>query len=201
MEKSGNKKIEEAIGIILKEILGDSLKGELLQTPLRVSQLLMELTEGYRMDPEALKRNSIFEGDYEEMVIVRDVEFYSICEHHLLPFYGKVHIAYIPDGKIIGISRIPKIVEFFSRRFQVQERLTREISDFLSDLLKPKGVAIVVEGIHLCAMMRREGRTEAKMITTKMTGVFKRDGKLMDEFLKFVGIVGESKFWEGDHKR
>jgi GTP cyclohydrolase I len=142
-----------------------------------------ELFSGYHADPAALVNDALFEVKYDEMVIVRDIEFYSLCEHHLLPFMGRVHVAYIPNGRVIGLSKIPRIVDMFARRLQVQERMTRQIADFISDLLHPQGVAVAVEGLHLCMMMRGVRKHNARMTTSAMHGAFRSNPATRQEFL------------------
>ena len=133
-----------------------------------------ELLAGYTVDPEAMVNQALFNiGDYDQMVIVRDIEFYSLCEHHMLPFVGRVHVAYMPAGKVIGLSKIPRIVDMYARRLQVQERMTRQIADFLTNLLEPSGVAVVAEGLHLCSMMRGVKKHDARMTTSAMQGCFR----------------------------
>jgi GTP cyclohydrolase I len=146
-----------------------------------------ELTAGYHVDPAKLVNNAIFSEDYDQMVLVKDIDFYSLCEHHLLPFYGRAHVAYIPDGKVIGLSKIPRIVEMFARRLQVQERMTRQIADFLNDVLHPQGVAIIVEGMHMCSIMRGVKKANATMVTSALLGVFKENSKTRAEFIEHVG--------------
>ena len=153
------------------------------RTPRRVAEMYEELLVGYRTDPVALVNDALFEVTYDEMVLVRDIEFYSLCEHHLLPFMGKAHVAYFPRGKVIGLSKIPRIVDLFSRRLQLQERLTRQVADFINELLDPHGVAVVVEGIHLCAMMRGVQKHEARMTTSAMLGAFRTSIATRQEFL------------------
>jgi GTP cyclohydrolase I len=169
--------IEHAVTQILGAIGEDPAREGLLKTPSRVAKMYAELTAGYRVDPQALINDAVFGVDYDEMVMVRDIDFYSLCEHHLLPFMGKVHVAYIPDGKVIGLSKIPRIVEMFARRLQVQERMTVQIADFLNEALHPAGVAVVAEGLHMCAAMRGVKKANARMITSAMRGVFRSDPK------------------------
>ena len=149
-----NAAIEDAVTKILNAVGEDPQREGLQFTPRRVARMYHELLGGYTMDPKAIINGALFEVQYDEMVLVRDIEFYSLCEHHMLPFMGRVHVAYIPDGKVLGLSKIPRIVDMYARRLQVQERMTRQIADFLRDLLKPQGVAVVVEAMHLCSMMR-----------------------------------------------
>jgi GTP cyclohydrolase I len=148
--------------------------------------MFSEITAGYHMDPIDLINGALFEVDYDEMVLVKDIEFYSMCEHHMLPFYGRAHVAYIPRGKVIGLSKIPRMVEMYARRLQVQERMTAQIADLLQEVLNPQGVAVVVEGAHMCAMMRGVKKAEANMTTRKMLGAFKEDQVLRSEFLSHI---------------
>jgi GTP cyclohydrolase I len=172
---------------IVKELLtalGENPEREgLLNTPRRVARMYNELLAGYSVDPTAMINGALFEVQYDEMVLVRDIEFYSLCEHHMLPFMGRVHVAYIPDGKVLGISKIPRIVDMYARRLQVQERMTRQIADFLRDLLKPQGVAVVVEAVHLCMMMRGVQKHDARMTTSAMHGAFRANLATREEFL------------------
>ncbi|MGQ0793091.1 MAG: GTP cyclohydrolase I FolE [Deltaproteobacteria bacterium] len=179
--------MENAVKEILSQI-GEDLNREGLQkTPDRVARMYKELTAGYGASPKEIVNGAIFEERYDEMVIVRDIEFYSLCEHHLLPFFGKCHVAYIPNGKIIGLSKIPRIVEVFSRRLQVQERLTVQIADFLNEVLNPEGVGVVAEAYHLCMAMRGVKKAEANMLTSSMRGAFKDDDRTRSEFLRLIG--------------
>jgi len=146
-----------------------------------------ELLSGYSSDPNKVVNDAIFEVKYDEMVIVRDVEFYSLCEHHMLPFMGRVHVAYIPDGKVLGLSKIPRLVDIFARRLQVQERMTREIADVIRDLLHPQGVGVVVEALHLCMMMRGVQKHNARMTTSAMHGAFRANLATRQEFLENIG--------------
>ncbi len=179
--------LETAVRTLLEEIGEDPQREGLLDTPRRVRRMYSELTSGYQTDPDALINNACFEVDYDEMVVVRDVEFFSLCEHHLLPFYGRAHIGYLPRGRVIGLSKIPRIVDMFARRLQVQERMTQQIATFLMERLNPKGVACVVEASHLCTMMRGVRKEQAKMVTSSMLGTFRRDGRTRNEFLKLIG--------------
>ena len=174
---------EESIARLL-QALGENIEREgLKNTPRRVARMYSELLAGYHMDPVAMINGALFEVKYDEMVIVRDIEFYSMCEHHMLPFMGRVHVAYIPDGKVLGISKIPRVVDMYARRLQVQERMTRQIADFLRDLLKPQGVAVVVEALHLCMMMRGVKKHDARMTTSAMHGAFRANLATREEFL------------------
>lgn len=178
--------IQNAVRDILIEIGEDPERQGLVKTPDRVSRMFSELTAGYQTDPVELINGAVFDVDYSEMVLVKDIEFYSLCEHHMLPFYGRAHVAYIPDGKVIGLSKIPRIVEMFARRLQVQERMTTEIGQLLQAALNPKGVAVLVEGAHMCAMMRGVKKSQANMTTSAMLGDFKEDRGLREEFLAQV---------------
>ena len=179
--------IEKAIREILIGIGEDPERQGLKNTPDRIARMYKELTVGYRVSPQEIINGAIFDIKYDEMVIVKDIEFYSLCEHHLLPFFGTCHVAYVPNGKIIGLSKIPRIVEVFSRRLQVQEKMTVEIADFLDKVLNPEGVAVVAEAYHLCMAMRGIKKAKAKMLTSAMHGVFKEDERTRIEFLSFIG--------------
>lgn len=183
---SFNGDVEDAIHDLLQKIGEDPERQGLKRTPERVARMYAELTAGYNADPESLINDAIFDIDYDEMVTVKDIDFYSLCEHHLLPFFGKAHVAYIPKGKVIGLSKIPRIVEMYARRLQVQERMTVQIADFLNETLKPQGVAVVVEGKHMCAVMRGVKKENAKMVTSAMRGGFKRDQRTRSEFLRLI---------------
>lgn len=176
-------KIQRATTKILEGIGENPEREGLLRTPSRVAKAYGEILAGYRMNPEELVNNALFTVDYDEMVIVRGIEFYSMCEHHMLPFYGIVHVAYIPSGKVIGLSKIPRVVEMFSRRLQVQERMTIQIADFIQETLHPKGVAVVTEGKHLCMMMRGVKKQDASMTTSQMLGAFREQISTRMEFL------------------
>jgi GTP cyclohydrolase I len=178
--------IGAAVRDILLSIGEDPQRQGLIKTPDRVARMYDELTAGYRTDPVKLINGALFDVDYSEMVLVKDIEFYSLCEHHMLPFYGRAYVAYIPDGKVIGLSKIPRIVEMFARRLQVQERMTAEIANFLQETLNPQGVAVLVEGAHMCSMMRGVKKSQASMSTTTMLGAFKDDPVLRSEFLAQV---------------
>ena len=174
----------------VKDILGligeDPAREGLLRTPYRVAKAYEFLTSGYRQDIKSLLNGAIFTEKYDEMVIVKDIDFFSMCEHHMLPFYGKAHVAYIPNGKIIGLSKIPRIVEMFSRRLQVQERMTQQIAESLYEALEPDGVAVVIEGRHLCMMMRGVEKQNSVATTSAMLGSFRDDERTRNEFLKLI---------------
>ena len=166
------------------EAFGENPNREGLQrTPERIARMFDELLAGYRVDPVAMVNDALFEVDYDEMVIVRDIEFYSLCEHHMLPFIGRAHVAYIPRGRVVGLSKIPRVVDMFSRRLQVQERMTRQIADFINELLHPQGVAVVVEALHMCSMMRGVRKHDARMTTSAMLGSFRTGLATRMEFL------------------
>ncbi len=178
---------EAAVRTLLTEIGEDAERAGLLGTPERVSRMYQELTSGYRTDPDGLINGACYEVDYDEMVVVRDIEFYSLCEHHLLPFFGRVHVGYLPRGTVIGLSKIPRIVEMYAKRLQLQERMTTEVAEFLMERLNAKGVGCVVEASHLCTMMRGVKKEEARMVTSSMLGTFRRDGRTRNEFLRLIG--------------
>jgi GTP cyclohydrolase I len=179
--------LEAAVRTLLEEIGEDPERAGLADTPKRVRRMYAELTSGYQTDPDALINNACFEVDYDEMVVVRDIEFFSLCEHHLLPFYGRAHVGYLPRGRVIGLSKVPRIVDMFARRLQVQERMTQQVATFLMERVEPKGVACVVEASHLCTMMRGVKKEQASMVTSSMLGTFRRDGRTRNEFLKLIG--------------
>ncbi|RMD49130.1 MAG: GTP cyclohydrolase I FolE [Ignavibacteria bacterium] len=180
------KKLENITLQILEEVGEDPKRQGLLRTPVRVAKAYDFLTQGYRMELDKIVNGAIFEEKYDEMVIVKDVDFYSLCEHHMLPFYGKVHVAYIPNGKIVGLSKIPRIVDMFARRLQVQERMTQQIADTLDELLSPRGVAVVAEGYHMCMMMRGVQKQNSITTTSAMHGIFKSDSRTRTEFLNLI---------------
>jgi GTP cyclohydrolase I len=168
--------------------LGEDTEREgLRRTPERVARMYDELLAGYRTDPVSLINDAIFSTGYEGLVLVRDVEFYSLCEHHLLPFFGRVHVAYLPDRRVLGLSKIPRIVSMFARRLQIQEQMTQEIAAFLQEVLQPRGVAVVAEGAHLCAMMRGVKQSDARMVTSVMMGAFEVDPGLRQDLLAQLG--------------
>jgi GTP cyclohydrolase I len=177
---------QEAISRLLTAVGEDPKREGLRNTPLRVARMYSELLSGYWVDPETLVNGALFEETYDEMVIVRDIEFYSLCEHHMLPFLGRAHVAYFPNGKVIGLSKIPRIVDMFARRLQVQERMTRQIAEFIDHLLNPHGVAVVVEGLHLCATMRGVKKHDARMTTSAMFGAFRKNLATRQEFLENI---------------
>ena len=175
-------RVEAAVREILAEIGEDPDRQGLLETPGRVHRMYAELTAGYHVDPDRLVNGAIFDVDYSEMVVVRDIPFYSLCEHHLLPFFGTASVAYIPDGRVVGLSKIPRIVEMYARRLQVQERMTQQIADFLMERLRPKGVGVVIEATHLCAVMRGVQKPGTIMTTSAVLGNFRANDKTRAEF-------------------
>jgi GTP cyclohydrolase I len=176
-----------AVQAILQAI-GEDLNREGLQrTPDRVARMYEELTAGYHIDPDKLVNNALFDVDYQQMVVVKGIDYYSLCEHHLLPFFGRAHVAYIPAGRVIGLSKIPRVVEMYARRLQVQERMTTQIADFIQEVLHPQGVAVVVEGSHMCSMMRGIKKANASMITSAMLGIFQENSKTRAEFMEHIG--------------
>jgi GTP cyclohydrolase I len=169
------------------ELLGEDADREgLRKTPERVANALAWLTRGYALDAHDVVGDAVFEETHESMVMVRDIELYSMCEHHMLPFFGRAHIAYIPDGKIVGLSKLPRLVEVFSRRLQVQERLTEQVADAIEEVLRPRGVGVVIEAAHLCMMMRGVEKQNSKTITSALRGSFRSDAKTRDEFLRLA---------------
>ncbi len=184
-------RIRAAVADMLTAVGEDIHRDGLQRTPDRVARMYGELLAGYRTDPVALVNDALFEVNYDEMVIVRDIEFYSLCEHHMLPFVGRAHVAYIPKGRVLGLSKIPRIVDMFARRLQVQERLTRQIADFLNELLHPMGVAVVLEAFHMCAMIRGVKKHDARMVTSTMLGAFRNNPATRNEFLANIGRGSE----------
>jgi GTP cyclohydrolase I len=178
--------VEAAITRILNAIGEDPDREGLQYTPQRIARMYAELLAGYYADPYTEVNGAIFDVQYDEMVLVRDIEFYSLCEHHMLPFIGRVHVAYIPNGKVLGLSKIPRIVDLFARRLQVQERMTRQIADFVRDLLHPQGVGVVVEALHLCMSMRGVKKHNARMTTSAMHGAFRANFATRQEFLENI---------------
>lgn len=191
-EKNGlgiadDPKIESLIKDLIEKLGEDPSREGLLETPKRVEASLRYLTRGYKQDIEKVLNNAIFEENYDEMVVLKDIDLFSLCEHHLLPFYGKAHVAYLPNKKIIGLSKIPRVVDVFARRLQVQERLTGQIADCLMQYLKPKGVAVVIEAFHLCMAMRGVEKKDSYCVTSSMLGGFRSDERSRAEFLSLIG--------------
>ncbi len=177
---------EELVREMLVRLGEDPKREGLAGTPNRVHRALEELTRGYKADPENILRGALFAVNYDEMVIVKDVEMFSLCEHHLLPFFGKVHVAYIPNGRVVGLSKIPRLVEVFSRRLQVQERLTTQIAETIQDAIEPQGVAVVIEARHLCMMMRGVEKQHSATVTSAMLGAFRDCKETREEFLSLI---------------
>jgi GTP cyclohydrolase I len=178
--------IADLVDALLLELGEDPSRQGLRATPERVSRALRELTEGYRVKPEEVVADAIFEQDYDEMVVVKDIPFYSLCEHHMLPFFGEVHVGYLPKGKVIGLSKIPRLVEVFSHRLQIQEQLTKQVAEALNQALSPQGVGVVIEARHLCMEMRGVETPGGRMMTSCMLGTFRRDPRTRAEFLELV---------------
>jgi GTP cyclohydrolase I len=179
-------KIEAATLNILSAVGEDPTREGLLNTPNRVARMYEELLSGYRTDPSKLINGALFDVEYDDMVIVKDIEFSSLCEHHMLPFIGHAHVAYIPRGKVIGLSKIPRIVDMFARRLQVQERMTRQIANFLNEVLDARGVAVVIEGKHMCSMMRGVRKHDSSMTTSTMLGTFRENEATRNEFMSHL---------------
>ena len=196
MEKSENirpldlKKIEDAAHQILVGIGEDPEREGLLKTPMRVAKSYAELMDGYTKNPEKIINGALFSVDYDQMVVVNDIEFYSMCEHHMLPFFGHAHVAYLPNGKVIGLSKIPRIVDMFAHRLQVQERMTQQIAELIDDQIHPQGVAVVVEAQHMCMTMRGIKKQEATMTTSAMIGAFKTQ---LDTRLEFLNRISNNR--------
>ena len=178
--------LEELARELLVRLGEDPGRDGLLRTPERMARALEYLTKGYQGDPESILKGALFEVSYDEMVIVKDIEMFSLCEHHLLPFFGKVHVAYIPKGKVIGLSKIPRLVDIFARRLQVQERLTTQIAETIQRAIEPQGVGVVIESRHLCMMMRGVEKQHSSAVTSSMLGVFRREQETRDEFLSLI---------------
>ena len=178
--------IRNAIIEVIRGVGEDPEREGLRNTPDRVSRMYAELLSGYSTDPEKIMNGALFHINYDEMVLVRDIEFYSLCEHHMLPFLGRAHVAYLPKGKVIGLSKIPRIVDMYARRLQVQERMTRQIADLLQETLEPHGVAVIVEAMHLCSMMRGVKKHDARMTTSAMHGTFRTNLATRQEFLENI---------------
>ncbi len=180
------EKVQKSVKTILEEIGENPSREGLIKTPERVAKAYEYLTSGYRKNIDEVINGAIFKEKYDEMIIVKDIEFYSMCEHHMLPFYGKIHIAYIPNGKVVGLSKIPRIVDVFARRLQIQERMTQEIADTINEYLAPQGVGVVAEAYHMCMMMRGVEKQQSYTITSAMYGVFKTDQRTREEFLELI---------------
>jgi GTP cyclohydrolase I len=178
--------LEALVRELLVRVGEDPAREGLLRTPARVAESLQTLTEGYRADASAILAGAVYEHDADEMVVIRDIELYSLCEHHLLPFFGRAHVAYLPAGRIVGLSKVARVVDAFARRLQVQERLTMEIAQAIESALRPRGVGVVVEAAHLCMMMRGVSKQNSKTVTSCMLGGFRRDARTRQEFLEIL---------------
>jgi len=179
--------LQDLIRDLLSGIGEDPDREGLIDTPRRMAEMLEELTQGYRISPEEVVAKAIFPVEYDDMVVLKDISFYSLCEHHMIPFFGKIHVGYIPNGKVLGTSKIPRIIEVFSKRLQLQERMTEEIARFLEKAIEPLGVGVVAEGFHLCMAMRGVRKEEARLITSAMKGSFRKDPRTRMEFLQLIG--------------
>ena len=188
MTKENISKVEKIIKELLIQIGEDPDREGILRTPERVAKAWDFFSQGYTQDLDAIINNAVFTENYDEMVTIKDIDFFSLCEHHLLPFFGKVHVAYIPNGKILGLSKIPRIVEMFSRRLQVQERMTQQIAETINDVLKPKGVSVVIEGEHMCMQMRGVEKQNSYATTSSMKGIFLKDSRTREEFLTIISM-------------
>jgi GTP cyclohydrolase I len=186
-------RVKTAIEVLLAEIGEDAERDGLVRTPERVAKSLEFLTSGYSQDIEAVLNGALFSVDYSEMVIVKDIDFYSLCEHHLLPFFGKCHIAYLPRDRVVGLSKIPRLVDVFSRRLQIQERLTNQIAQIIEETLKPLGVGVVVEASHLCMLMRGVEKQNSFALTSAMLGAFRDDARTRMEFLELLKLRGDMR--------
>ncbi len=186
IHENKHHEIIEATKVLIKSIGEDLQREGLIRTPERVARASEEIFSGYTTDPDALINNALFNVDYDQMVVVKDINFYSMCEHHILPFFGKAHVAYLPKGKVIGLSKIPRIVDMFARRLQVQERMTQQIATFIQETIHPLGVAVVIEASHLCMMMRGVRKEDATMTTSAMLGDFRTH---LDTRLEFLNRI------------
>ena len=182
--------LREIYAEVLQRVGENPARDGLVNTPKRVEESLKFLTRGYDRTVEQVINGALFDVDYDEMVIVKDIEFYSMCEHHLLPFFGRAHVAYVPQGKVIGLSKIPRVVDVFARRLQVQERLTRQVAEAIEDAIQPQGVAVILEAQHLCMMMRGVEKQSSQTVTSAMLGVFKTQTQTRNEFLSLVQTRG-----------
>ena len=186
MQPSPERSIAPQIKEILSALGEDPEREGLLRTPFRVDQALKFLTSGYRTDVHKIINGALYEVKYDELVVVRDIEFFSMCEHHMLPFFGKIHVAYLPNRRVIGLSKIPRIVDVFARRLQIQERLTQEVAQTIQDAIEPAGVGVICEARHFCMMMRGVEKQHSGAMTSAMLGAFRRNKKTRDEFLSLV---------------
>ncbi len=186
MPPSDDLKFRDHVSAMLRLLGEDPQREGLLKTPERVEKAMQFLTEGYRQDPCTLLNSALFTVAYDEMVIIKDIDVYSLCEHHLLPFVGKAHVAYLPNGKVVGLSKIPRLIDLFARRLQVQERLTVQIAETIAECVKPKGVAVVIEAMHFCMMMRGVEKQNSVCVTSCMLGSFREQLQTRDEFLSLI---------------
>jgi len=194
MSETTNKVLEDAVRTVLTELGEDPQREGLLKTPHRVAKALRFLTEGYTMDPTAILNQALFTTSNDEMVLVRDIEFYSMCEHHMLPIIGRAHVAYIPDGKVVGLSKIPRIVNVFARRLQIQEQMTEQIADAISETIQPKGVAVVLHARHMCMEMRGVEKINSTTVSSALRGLFKSDQRTRNEFYNLINTSVPSNF-------
>ena len=188
------QKIEDAVKQILENIGENPQREGLLKTPERVAKALSFLTEGYRQDPSEILNSALFSTSNDEMVLVRDIEFYSMCEHHMLPIIGRAHVAYIPNGKVVGLSKIPRVVNVFARRLQIQEQMTEQIADAVSQAIEPKGVAVVIQARHMCMEMRGVEKINSTTVTSALRGLFKKDIRTRNEFYDLINAHTPSNF-------
>ena len=194
MMMNKEEEFEQAVTKVL-ELLGEDPKREgLLKTPSRVAKALQFLTEGYHQDPKEILNQALFSTSNDEMVLVRDIEFYSMCEHHMLPIIGRAHVAYIPDGKVVGLSKIPRIVNVYARRLQIQEQMTEQIADAIVETIKPKGVAVVVHARHMCMEMRGVQKINSTTVSSALRGLFKKDERTRNEFYNLINTPAPSNF-------
>jgi len=191
---SNDQAFEQTITEVLKHIGEDPNREGLIKTPSRVAKALQFLTEGYGQDPKEILNQALFTTSNDEMVLVRDIEFYSMCEHHMLPIIGRAHVAYIPDGKVVGLSKIPRIVNVFARRLQIQEQMTEQIADAISETIKPKGVAVVLHARHMCMEMRGVQKINSITVSSALRGLFKRDERTRNEFYNLINTPAPSHF-------
>ena len=188
------QKLEKAVREILENIGEDPNREGLIKTPQRVAKALEFLTQGYHQDPSEILNSALFSTTNDEMVLVRDIEFYSMCEHHMLPIIGRVHVAYIPDGKVVGLSKIPRVVDVFARRLQIQEQMTEQIAEAISQAISPKGVAVVIQARHMCMEMRGVEKINSTTVTSALRGLFKKDIKTRTEFYNLINSNLPSNF-------
>jgi len=194
MPNSDNTILENAVKTVLEQLGEDPGREGLIKTPHRVAKALRFLTEGYTQDPEAILNQALFTTSNDEMVLVRDIEFYSMCEHHMLPIIGRAHVAYIPDGKVVGLSKIPRIVNVFARRLQIQEQMTEQIADAIESTIRPKGVAVVLHARHMCMEMRGVEKINSTTVSSALRGLFKSDQRTRNEFYNLINTPAPSNF-------